>query len=70
MAQHYRSTAGDTVDFIAWKHYGTQDGQVVEQLLAANPALADYGPELPAGVIVSLPGLTAVGQSKGVRLWD
>lgn len=70
MAQQYRSTAGDTVDFIAWKHYGTQEGQVLEQLLAANPGLADYGPELPAGVIITLPTLTAVGQSKGVKLWD
>lgn len=70
MAQEYRSTAGDTVDFIAWKHYETLDGQVVEQLLAANPGLADYGPELPAGVIITLPGLAAVGQAKGVKLWD
>lgn len=70
MAQQYRTTAGDTVEFIAWKNYGSQQGQVVEQLLAANPGLADYGPQLPAGVIITLPTLTAVGQSKGVKLWD
>lgn len=70
MAQQYRTSEGDTVDFIAWKYYGTQEGQVVEQLLAANPGLADLGPKLPAGVIITLPELTAVGQAKGVKLWD
>lgn len=64
------SAAGDPVDFIAWKHYGTQEGLVLEQVLAANAGLADYGPVLPAGVIIELPALTAIGQSKGVKLWD
>lgn len=64
------STAGDTVDFIVWKHYGTQEGLLLEQVLAANAGLADYGVVLPAGVIIDLPELTAVGQSKGIKLWE
>lgn len=70
MAQQYRTSEGDTADFIAWKQYGTQDGQVVEQLLAANPGLSDYGLTLPAGLVVTLPDLATVGETSGVKLWD
>lgn len=66
----YRTSDGDTADYIAWKHYGTQDGSVVERLVDANPGLADLGPVLPAGVIVSLPELEAAGITAGVKLWD
>lgn len=69
MAQ-YRTSEGDTADYIAWKYYGTQEGQVVERLVDANPGLADYGPLLPAGIIVELPELEAVGVTQGVKLWD
>lgn len=67
----YITTAGDTVDFIAWKYYGTQQGQVLEKLLNANPKLADYGPVLPAGVVVEMPSIgSSLSQAKGVKLWD
>jgi phage tail protein X len=66
----YRAGEGDTVDFIAWKFYGTQDGRVVEQVLEANPGLADYGPELPAGTLLQLPEVNTAQQQAGVRLWD
>lgn len=68
--QQFRTSEGDTVELIAWKYYGTQAGQVVEQLLVANPGLADRGPVLPAGVVVNLPDMPTAGQSKGVKLWD
>lgn len=70
MAQQYRTRDGDTVEFIAWKQYGTQAGQVVEQMLAANPGLADYGPTLPGGLVVQLPDLVTAGTTEGVKLWD
>lgn len=66
----YRTTEGDTVDFIVWKYYGTQQGKLLERLLEANPTLAEYGPILPAGLLVELPTITSTTQSKGVRLWD
>lgn len=66
----YRTSEGDTADYVAWKHYGTQSGQVVERLVAANPGLADLGPVLPAGVLITLPELEAVGVTEGVKLWD
>lgn len=68
----YITRDGDTIDWIAWKHYGTQPGDgVLEQLVAANYGVADYGPILPAGVTIALPEITPKPpQSKGLKLWD
>lgn len=66
----YLTSEGDTADYIAWKHYGTQDGNVVEQLIDANPGLADRGPVLAAGVVVYLPEIENAGVTQGVKLWD
>ena len=33
----------DTVDALCWRHYGRTQG-VTEQVLKANPGLAEYGP--------------------------
>ncbi len=38
----------DTVDALCWRHYGRTQG-VTEQVLKANPGLAEYGPFLPHG---------------------
>lgn len=70
MSQTYRTSDGDTADYIAWKYYGTQDGQVVEQMLDANPGLSDLGPVLPAGILVNLPDIKPATAAQGVRLWD
>ena len=44
---------------------------IVEQVLEANPGLVDYGAELPAGVIVHLPDISAqVEDTAVVQLWD
>lgn len=66
----YTTRDGDTADYIAWKHYGTQGSRVVERLLEANPGLADYGPTLPAGVTVTLPVFDTTAKKDGVKLWD
>lgn len=66
----YVASEGDTVDLIAWRVYGTQGARVVEQLLEANPNLADKGAELPAGTRLVLPVLDTKGERGGVRLWD
>jgi len=66
----YLTKDGDTADYIAWKHYGTTDNLVVEQLLNANVGLADRGPVLPAGVVINLPEITPSSATSGVKLWD
>jgi len=70
MAYKYTTKEGDTVDYIAWRTYGTQTGQVVELLLDANRGLADRGPILPAGLKLNLPDMPEPEQENGVRLWD
>lgn len=66
----YTTRAGDTADYIAAQYYGPTAPQAVEQLLAANPGLADLGPTLPAGLAVSLPPIDTAEKTQGVRLWD
>lgn len=70
MAQSYKTREGDLVDGIAWRYYGTRGGQVTEKLLDANPGLADHGPELPAGLVLTLPDMPTPATTKAVRLWD
>ena len=69
MAVQYRTKEGDMLDFIAWKHYGKQSG-AVEEILEANPKLADYGEQFPAGVIIILPDIAIPETDTVIRLWD
>lgn len=70
MAQQYRTRDSDTLDWICWRHYGRQSG-AVEAVLEANPGLADKGPVLSAGELITLPDLdTSVTSTSIIRLWD
>lgn len=61
---------GDTVDAICWRHYGRTAG-VVEQVLDANPGLADFGLTLPHGTRVELPDAAPQAEQRQmVNLWD
>ncbi|XPV77922.1 MAG: tail protein X [Desulfovibrio sp.] len=65
----YRTKDGDTVDAICWKYYGrTED--TTEAVYMANVGLADKGPILQAGIIITLPEIAAPEKDKGVSLWD
>jgi phage tail protein X len=66
----YTTKAGDVVDAVVWKYYGTRDGRITEQVLAANKGLAAYGPILPAGVVITLPSISVQSTSQAVKLWD
>lgn len=69
MSVEYRTRDGDTVDYIAWKHYGRQDG-TAEAVLEANPGLAGYGPLLPAGVVLTLPDVPTPPTKATIRMWS
>lgn len=66
----YITSQGDTADYIAWKFYGNQNPGTVETLIDANKGLSDYGPELPGGLIITLPEIVVPATTPGVRLWD
>ena len=63
----YRTQDGDMLDEIAHTYLGSADG--VHALLQANPGLAQFGPVLPAGVLVQIPDITATAPKATVRLW-
>lgn len=71
MAVQYRCKDGETLDWICWRHYGRQGG-AVEAVLEENRVLklADQGPHLPAGLVITLPDLPVVDDADVVRLWD
>ncbi len=58
----------DTVDALCWRHYGRTQG-VTEQVLKANPGLAEYGP-LYHGLQVELPDIPTTTTVQTVQLWD
>ena len=65
-----RAHQNDTVDALCWRHYGRTAG-VTEDVLRANPGLAEHGPTLPQGLIVSMPDAqTTAPQRQMVNLWD
>ena len=66
----YRSKTGDTLDMICLNHYGNTY-RYVEEVLQANPGLACLGPILPSGIIITLPHLTTLKETKQmINLWD
>lgn len=72
MSQTYTTRDGDTLDYIAWKQYGTVTTTILVALLEANFGLADLGPVLSAGVSVVLPVIDASTEqaaSQEVTLW-
>ena len=69
MSADYQTREGDTLDWICWRHYGRQSG-AVEAVLEANRRLADLGPVLPAGLVITLPDLPAPTATRAVALWS
>ncbi|WP_028588363.1 tail protein X [Desulfocurvus vexinensis] len=65
----YVTKDGDMLDWICWRHYGDRPG-AVEAVLDANPGLADAGPTLPVGMVLTLPELGTSEAAQPVRLWD
>lgn len=64
----YRTKEGDVLDAVCWQYYGRRD-DTTEQVLAANPGLAQHGPVLPSGLLITLPVLTS-SPAPSIRLWD
>ena len=64
----YRTREGDMLDHICLKYYKRLD--VLPQILAANPRIAEYGSVLPAGIIINLPLVDTRAAETEVRLWN
>ena len=66
-----RAQQRDTLDLLCWRHLGATAG-VVEAALELNPGLAEFGPFIPHGTLVTLPEPTAAPPqtTQIVQLWD
>ena len=69
MSLTYTTADGDMVDAIAFRQYG-RTAKVTEAIYAANPNLADHGPVLPAGIVITLPDEVVTIENKGTKLWQ
>ncbi len=66
-----RSIAGDSVNLLLYRELGRCDDAAEETLWRLNPALAEYGPALPAGVWVLVPEMQARPVAvRAVLAWD
>ena len=61
-----RAGQGDTVDLIAWRHYG--DERMATAILDTNPGLSALGTVLPIGTLVKLPPKTPAKKT-AITLW-
>ncbi|MGE4431906.1 MAG: tail protein X [Sphingobium sp.] len=73
MADTFTATAlqGETLDALCWRVLG-QTGGIVEQALDLNRDLAEQGPLLSEGQVITLPLVSApvTAERKIVQLWD
>lgn len=66
-----RAHQGETLDRLCYRVLGRTAG-VTEQALELNPGLAEFGPELPHGTLVTLPDEQAVEPpvADTIQLWS
>ncbi len=58
------------IDLICKRHYGFVKG-CVEQVLEANPGLADISPTLSSGILIILPEIPQIKiRENTIRLWS
>jgi phage tail protein X len=69
MSQLYRSRENDMVDALCYHFYNRQ-AKAVELVYAANRGLAEYGPVLPAGILITLPEIPDTETAATIKLWN
>ncbi|MGB1239880.1 MAG: tail protein X [Pseudomonadales bacterium] len=66
----YRTVQGDTLDLICHRHYGSAH-RTTEQVMEANPQLAELGPVIPENTEIELPPITSTSpRTQRLQLWD
>lgn len=66
----YRTMAGDMVDAIAARMFGPDATGMTERIMDMNRGLAEHGPVLPAGLLITLPPPPGETVRQPVRLWS
>ena len=70
MPTTYTTRENDILDEIVWRFYGAQDNRLTESALEANRRLADYGPELPTGLTITMPDAPTPEPTKRLQLFS
>ncbi|WP_438466968.1 tail protein X [Marinomonas sp. PE14-40] len=70
-----RSREGDSISLILWMGLKRTDDEAERALYTLNPHLTQYGPILPADVLITLPALSQQAQEQiqtdsMVNIWD
>lgn len=64
--------SGDKLDLLLWREAGLGPGEI-SRVCDANPGLADLGPILPLGTIVTVPATADTSAPRTlplIQLWD
>lgn len=67
MTAIYRTINGDMLDRVCKTQLGSESH--ITAVLEANPGLAALGPVYPAGVLITLPDVSAPVAAGLIRLW-
>lgn len=70
MPATYTTRENDVLDEIVWRFYGRQDNGLLESVLEANRGLADYGPELPTGLMITIPDAPTPEPAQRLQLFS
>ena len=68
MATTIKTSDGDVLDRLCYRHYGHLMG-TVEAVLEANPGLAERSQPFVSGVVILLPDM-APARTDMINLWD
>jgi P2-like prophage tail protein X len=70
--QRLVARSGDKLDLLLWRDAGLGPGEL-SRIYDANPGLADLGPILPLGTIVTVPATADASATRAlplIQLWD
>ena len=70
MPTTYTTREQDILDDVVWRFYGSQDNSLTEAVLEANRGLAEYGPELPTGLLITMPDAPTPEPTKRLQLFS
>ena len=65
----YKTSRGDVLDEIVFRHYGATGGYL-EAVYEANRHLSDYPDKFPEDLEISLPDIKVTKTTREVSLWD
>lgn len=71
-ARRLTARQGDKLDLLLWREAGLGPSEL-GRVLDANPGLADLGPILPLGTVVTVPATARATSARTlpvVNLWD